>query len=674
MPALCLALQLAVAFSATTSAFGLEGPIHAATTTGVALMQQAAPQAQGPVTVWVADAMDKVLRSATPPDAPPAEIVLEAARGEYESGQAVVRSAEAIAGLTATAGELKAEGGAVLAAANLRCRFVGYVNVERNTADTPPEELVAKAPALFPDPLLEDATIAVPAGQAQPVWLTAYIPPDTPPGRYQGAVRLTWQGGEATVPIRLTVWPFTVPAERHLFFTNWVGPEVIAKRYGVEVYSEAFWPVFERFVANAGAHRQNIMWVSPHVIGVFREADGKLAFDFAVFDRWVETLARHGVADLIEISQLGGFKTDWNGPEIVLSPWSVTDRASGKAETRPAEDVLPALLPALQEHLRGRGWLKRTVVHIADEPSVNNVRSWREKADWVHRLAPEIRRIDAIEGPDFGASLDVWVPKLSHYQNWQAAYEEARRRGAELWFYTCCHPMGRYPNRFTDYPLIKTRILHWLNWRYGFTGYLHWGLLFWTDDPFASAISGGLPPGDAWIVYPGREGPMDSIRWETLRDGIEDYEYLWVLTAAAERAKGELGAAAESFRPSALADELCREAAPTILDYTRQPARLREIRRRIAEEIIALEATPRLLVWTEPPEADTLVAAPAMAVLYVAAEPGTKVTVDGRDAALDERGFHAENLFLGPGAHEVKVTAARDGREKTVTRVIRVTG
>ena len=62
---------------------------------------------------------------------------------------------------------------------------------------------------------------------------------------------------------------------------------------------------------------------------------------------------------------------------------------------------------------------------------------------------------------------------------------------------------------------------------------------------------------------------MDSIRWEALRDGIEDYEYLWLLTAAAEEVKAELGQAAADLDPKRLADELCCQAAPTILDYVR---------------------------------------------------------------------------------------------------------
>jgi len=75
--------------------------------------------------------------------------------------------------------------------------------------------------------------------------------------------------------------------------------------------------------------------------------------------------------------------------------------------------------------------------------------------------------------------------------------------------------------------------LHWINFRYGVTGYLHWGYNYWgKHDPYrelAIPWDGGLqylPAGDAWIVYPGKEGPLDSIRFEAMRDGINDYELL----------------------------------------------------------------------------------------------------------------------------------------------------
>jgi hypothetical protein len=32
--------------------------------------------------------------------------------------------------------------------------------------------------------------------------------------------------------------------------------------------------------------------------------------------------------------------------------------------------------------------------------------------------------------------------------------------------------------------------------------------------------------GDEYLVYPGAHGPMSSIRWEQLKEGIEDFELI----------------------------------------------------------------------------------------------------------------------------------------------------
>ena len=656
----CLSLS---AVSATA------GPTGVVMHSGRVILMQAQPQDAG-VRVWVTDALENVMRDAQPPEGAAQEVALEGARAEYESGQIVVRAEEPLRGLAASASALRSDAGALIPAEALRCRFVGYVPVETNTRGTPPEELVAEAPGQFPDPLLEDTQVDVPAGEAQPVWLTVRVPDDAPAGEYRGQVDLTWEGGAATVPVRLTVWDFAVPAERHLLFTNWFSAGALARRYGVPWYSEEFWTIFERYVINCAEHRQNILWFPPREIGCSVDGEGNWEFDFSVFDRWVETLERHGVADRVEIAALGGHKDGWGSTEFVLHPFSVRDRATGERAQRPAEEVLPHLLPALQEHLRDRGWLHKTLIHIGDEPAIHNLKSWREKSDYVRSLAPEIARVEAIEAPDFGDSLEVWVPKLNHFHNWRASYERARERGAELWFYTCLHPMGRYPNRFIDYPLIKTRILHWLNWRFNLTGYLHWGLIAWNEDPWASTERHNLPPGDSWIVYPGPEGPVDSIRWESLRDGIEDYEYLWVLADEAARVKGELGAAAEAFDPRQLADDLCHEAVQTVVEYVRDASVLRDIRGRIAQEIVALRAPPLALVWTDPPARETLLGPPAGGIVHVAAPPGAAVSVDGAAVELDADGHYSGPVGVTVGERRIVVEVTHEGRTKTITRML----
>lgn len=128
--------------------------------------------------------------------------------------------------------------------------------------------------------------------------------------------------------------------------------------------------------------------------------------------------------------------------------------------------------------------------------------------------------------------MDVWVPQLNYLHNDFEHYQARQKAGEEVWFYTCVYPQGEYANRFIELPLIKTRLLHWINYRYGVTGYLHWGYNQWTaDDPFTHTTRPHngppyLPAGDPWIVYPGENGPLDSIRFEAMRDGIDDHELL----------------------------------------------------------------------------------------------------------------------------------------------------
>jgi len=623
-------------------------------------------QDAGGFIAYVADPMDKVLPNSTVPDDPETTVRIEAARGEIENAQIVLRSEEAVAGIRVEVGDLADDAGDLLPVSCLEVGRIGFVPIEANTVDTPPEELIATAPCEIPDPIFPAESVDLEPGRAQPLWLTLRVPRDAAPGVYRGEVRIASAGHEAVVPVEATIWSFEVPRDRHLFYTNWCSPDQFAQKHGVEMWSEGFWSVLETYLDMMAEHRQNVLWVSPATIAIFEEPDGSYAFDFSRFDRWVGTCEKHGVADRIEISQIGGFgEGGWAGSEIVLYPRSVTVRTTGETRSVPAEQILPPFLSALQEHLRERGWLGKTLLHIADEPSENNTASWSAKAAFTHEAAPEIRIIDAIEGPVF-EDLDVWVPKLTHLRNWLPYYEQARARGAELWFYTCCHPTGLYPNRFLDYSLLKTRILHWYNWRYDLPGYLHWGLNFWTDDPYAQVTSSGLPPGDCFIVYPGEKGPISSIRWDALRDGIEDYEYLWVLRDATARALGELGSSL--IGGSERADEVARSVVRDFTDYARSNAEIWSARRAIAEEIEALSGRPRLIVATDPPTSEPLVPGPIVVRVRGVTEPGASVEVNGQSVVVGERGEFRLHVFLSPESPTVRVNAALGGETKAVFR------
>jgi hypothetical protein len=204
----------------------------------------------------------------------------------------------------------------------------------------------------------------------------------------------------------------------------------------------------------------------------------------------------------------------------------------------------------LQQHLIEKGWVNIWMQHVADEPDKFNAASYAQVAELVKKYAPRLRRIDAILTPQVAGSQEVMVPLLDELNHNWAFFQGQQAGGKELWCYTCGNPQGAYANRLLQMPLIKVRFIPWICFRYGVSGYLHWGYNYWNPEPnyqkFIKLVYGtGRPdtvPGDPWIVYPKLKGlgVNDSIRWEAQRDGCEDHELLSQLAESDSAAASNL--------------------------------------------------------------------------------------------------------------------------------------
>ncbi len=227
---------------------------------------------------------------------------------------------------------------------------------------------------------------------------------------------------------------------------------------------------------------------------------------------------------------------------------------------------------AAAEYLEEKGWIDRAYYYLPDEPLRRQYPAVRDVAARVLARAPGVRRlatepyVRALEG-----SVEIWCPDvfaLGHglpvlpafykgntlYLEWQwnrlpRVYEKRRSLGEESWFYTCSTAQsGTYPNLFIDYPAAYHRVIGWLAFRYGFSGYLHWSTSYsyagdgnpWEDQYRVYAN------GDGNLLYPGvpeytgldQHVAVPSLRMILFREGADDYEYLSLLAA-----QGEEGAA-----------------------------------------------------------------------------------------------------------------------------------
>ncbi|RKY73536.1 MAG: hypothetical protein DRQ14_03995, partial [Candidatus Latescibacterota bacterium] len=84
--------------------------------------------------------------------------------------------------------------------------------------------------------------------------------------------------------------------------------------------------------------------------------------------------------------------------------------------------------------------------------------------------------------------------------------------------------------------------------------------------------------GDGSLFYPGPEGPVPSVRSELIRDGIEDYEYFYLLRDAISRKGVDPELKAEGERLLDL-----KEVCPSFTEYTHDPEVLEARRRKVGE-------------------------------------------------------------------------------------------
>jgi len=610
-------------------------------------LAQVDPSAAG-TTLWAADALTKVLRSAKPAGAGVDVLQLSGARREIVSAQAVLRSAAQVVAAQATISDLRHRtSDAVIPASAVRLQWVRYLDITRNS-DLPADELVARAPASIPDPFWEASAISVNPDQAQPLWLEVHVPADAAAGDYEGRLSVKADDTALALPITLRVWDFEVPQERGLSVVNWWQFPGI----GFEGHGPDDWALLRRFAEFLVEHRQTDLATEIARIQESGDPQSGYTYDTSRLERYAEVAFAAGIRQ-IHLHSVGRRTAG------ILDPTCRVEPDEGNLRR----------LAAWEKVIQRRGWQRRFVTSIVDEPFVYYEDSYRAVVDRVHALAPSVRCLEAVEAEYLG-KLDVYVPKLSHLSLWYPRFDQVRREGAELWFYVCCHPLGRYPNRFLDQSLLKARVLFWIQYLYDLDGYLHWGLNYYAGDPYTQeGISKDLPLGDRAMVYPGREKLLGSLRFSAQRDGLQDFEYLRRLEAGLRELKQRIGEDAFWLDPRQRSLELCRRVIWSFHDYTRDPRLMLDTRRAIAAEIEALESEPRLIVQTSPPEGTVVPAGPRAVNVRGLAPPGAQVTVNG-EAVLNVRasGYFCRAVFLGDNQPTITVTCETGARKRRVTR------
>ncbi|MGO8925982.1 MAG: DUF4091 domain-containing protein [Limisphaerales bacterium] len=551
------------------------------------------------LSVWWCESGWKVGRHSGMLDKPrgkPAPVAVSAARGEFEPAQVVLRPERQGQLVSAEASPLRSPWGRV-APISVQIHEVAYVQVTHPTDST-------GAPGWYPDPLPPlRPPLALPAGQNQPLWLTFHVPRDAKSGDYYGELRLKTSLGDVNVPLHVHVYDFALPEKTHLKSALGMGTHEINRYHHLERPEDKA-AVYEKYLRNFAEHRispYSFYDYAPIEIQFTGQGTNKHAqVDFTGFDRaaerWLDQA--HFNTFVLPLRGMGGgtFQSRHLG------------ELEGFQEGRPEfARLFQDYLSQIETHLRERKWLPKAFTYWFDEPAPNDFEFVVEGMKRLHAAAPGIRRMLTIQPePPLLGNVDIWcglTPK------WTPELVRQRQEASEeVWWYICCGPHAPYITEFIDHPGTELRLWPWQSWQYGVQGILIWETLYWTSaaafpppklqDPWADPMSyvsgydqkpgeiGYWGNGDGRFLYPPRhdpstdrapclDAPINSIRWENLRDGMEDYEYFWLLRQAATQ-------------------ELLWHGETELLKQARE---LLKVPSEVSEDLTHFTADPRLILF-----------------------------------------------------------------------------
>ena len=564
------------------------------------------PGSSKEVGLWWASSGWKVSRTRPVPKEEGKAVLIRAAKNETEAAQLVLRPATPLHGLTAKAGDLTGPNGALLSAGRVDILRVRYVEVKQPTDPT-------GVAAPWPDPLPPfRGPIEVPAGTNQPLWVRVHIPTDAVAGVYTGHIQLRAKGYEADAPLEVEVYNFKLP--RRMTCTTSFGFSF----RNVVRYQKLTTPllqraVLERYLEDFSAH--HISPYDPAPLDPFKVTWEGLQphFDWTAWDAAME----HAIDDLgfnafvVPIQGMGGGTYhDRRKPTLL-----------GYSEDTPSyRQAFRAYVQAVQEHLREKGWLDKAYVYWFDEPEpkdyafvMNGFRKLRESAPDLRRMLTEQVEGELVGGPN------IWCP-VSYAYDFKRA-EPRRRAGDTFWWYVCTGPKAPYATLFIDHPATELRVWLWQTWKNKIEGILVWQTNYWTsgaaypkrlqnpyEDPMSWTSGYSTPAGvrrpwgngDGRFIYPPEaaasglqdgpvlDGPVDSIRWEMLRDGIEDYEYFVLLRRLLAAHGDELDVSQRAAYEKLL--EVPKEVSESTVRFTLDPAPIQAHRHLLARAIEALSA------------------------------------------------------------------------------------
>lgn len=521
--------------------------------------------------------------------------------GDVESAQLIITPSKDIAAYSVKVEDLLNADGKKIAKSNIEVFAQWYVNLEGSYN--------AKAGnGRYPDALVPIMSLArarqntIAAGMKQGLWFQVSIPETAKPGVYTGVAKLTLDSEIFDIPLEVTVYNAVMPEEVHTHSCYRIEYDYMQQAEGsktgelAQAYydflverrcmpmlpaqdiSENYDTFVNWLVTNCAENPKVSTYGLPYTETT--DANGK---PIVSRERLMELFTKMAIKN-VELRQAGNESIDLF-KKAMFYMGNLVDAPTGEKieQVKACDLVLTECKYAVAEE------------YLKDYPD-------------LYQSLLEIRNLvttvynENLVGSDTEGGVQTWGSTLTSWDNAeqrQNYYDRQnstdRKGGEEAWWYGCSSPYPPFPTYHIDDELIGSRILSWMQFDYGSDGTLYWSVNnsfsqynFWEN---AVAVSGAM--GDGSLIYPAGKfrlsEPVSTLRLESIREGQEDYEYLWMIEQAILQYNEENGT---NHDPKALMEPLY-EGLYTGMQVVRgEPELFLQKRRAVLEVLQTITADP----------------------------------------------------------------------------------